>query len=123
MNRTVWVNAERGNDENDGSEGRPLRTLAKAAVVVTIGDTVMVAPGDYRGPLVISTAVTTWRNTASFGLAWRLVTEWPFLARWIHRPRVVIHVPPGTVSGAQISAPGVLLVGFCLKFEDVWTAT
>lgn len=122
MSRTLWVDAERGNDENDGSEAWPLRTLVKAAAVVEPGDTVLVAPGDYRGPLVISTDDTTWRNAEAYSLAWQLVRVLPFLARWIRRPQVVIHVPPGTVYWVHIHANDVNLIGFDMKFEDAWTA-
>lgn len=122
MGKTHWVDAARGSDAGDGSKARPWATLETAAAAVAPGDTVMVMPGDYRGPLVIETPCTTWRNAADGSLAWRLVSALPFLARWVRRPEVVIHVPPGTTYWVHVRANGVQLIGFTVRVEDVWTA-
>jgi hypothetical protein len=42
-----------GNDENPGSEARPLRTIQKAADTVRAGDTILVRGGLYREAVVL----------------------------------------------------------------------
>ncbi len=44
---TYYVDPD-GNDENDGSEANPFKTIAHAASMVVAGDTVLINPGNYE---------------------------------------------------------------------------
>lgn len=61
-----------GNDNNDGSQDAPFRTLRKAAGLTTPGVTVRVAPGTYAGGFAIAkggsaTAPVTWLSQQRHG--------------------------------------------------------
>ncbi|AWB65681.1 hypothetical protein C2869_04165 [Saccharobesus litoralis] len=51
--KTVYV-APNGDDSNDGSQNAPFATFAQANSVLTAGDTLMIAGGEYRQTLKIS---------------------------------------------------------------------
>jgi parallel beta-helix repeat protein len=48
VRRELFVDATRGRDDGDGSEGKPFKTIQQAADVTGPGDTVTVLPGIYR---------------------------------------------------------------------------
>ncbi|WP_052362256.1 hypothetical protein [Geminisphaera colitermitum] len=53
--RTIHVDATRGDDANDGIDPtRPLRTLHRATQNILPGDTLLVAPGVYRGGITLT---------------------------------------------------------------------
>lgn len=124
MGTSLWIDAEQGDDETgDGTKQRPWRTLAKATEWIAPGDTVVVAPGHYRGPLVITTDDTTWLGQSITPWPWRLVVWIPFLAERAPVRRPVIHTPPGEpAAGVVIEAEGVVVADFDFVREDAWTA-
>ena len=92
MSTTLWIDAKRGDDETgEGTKQRPLRTLAMVNEWIVPGDTVVIAPGDYRGPLVITTADTTWKGQRTIPWPWRLVAWIPFFAERVPVRYPVIH--------------------------------
>ena len=79
--RTLHVSPA-GDDGGDGSEARPWRTLATAAVSVLPGDTVLVGAGLYYEPLVVTCGGTseesrvTWRGEP--GAIIERAEQWPY---------------------------------------------
>jgi hypothetical protein len=58
---TYYVDARRGSDRNAGTEGQPLKTLAKAASLVQAGDTVRMHAGVYRESVTVRQSGTPER--------------------------------------------------------------
>jgi parallel beta-helix repeat protein len=98
---TFYVSA-RGDDENDGSEGKPWRTLQRAADTVTDGDTVIVLPEHYTG-FQITKGGSEDKPTTFTGLP-----------KGNRRQRARIDEGnPGTTDGINIEgAPWVVVEGF-----------
>lgn len=52
MNQVTWVDANRGNDANAGTEQAPLQTLAKAVQATPAGGAIFLRPGTYSSNLL-----------------------------------------------------------------------
>ena len=48
-----WIVDPRGNDSNDGTPDKPLRTIARAAALAKSGDVVTISPGTYAESVVV----------------------------------------------------------------------
>jgi hypothetical protein len=54
--RILAVDADTGDDNNDGSQGNPFKTISRASQVIQAGDLVQIAGGNYSGEVVIATS-------------------------------------------------------------------
>jgi hypothetical protein len=54
--RVLAVDADKGDDNNDGSQASPFKTISRASQVIQPGDLVRIADGNYSGEVVVTTS-------------------------------------------------------------------
>lgn len=74
MEKTVYVNQSTGDDNNDGTQNRPFKTLQKAVDSVPAGGLVSIyIQGDY---VLTSDVLVSGKKTVNIYLDGKLTTEW-----------------------------------------------
>lgn len=109
---THYVDSASGNDAYDGTQPRPTapssgpwRTIQKATEAARMGDTVLVAPGMYQGPMVIRTSNTSWLV--------RRPSRWQRFKTWLlRRPALPLY--------AVVESPTLPLMSFDGEAHDVY---